>query len=133
LSATNEKVCPRCGKPYSYIKEVSKGGRVYLYAVHYEGTGKVNGKTKIKRKYCYLGPKDRYEYVSKLHSSEGLELKGLADRERALEYLEALLKNLVASELSDKEVERLRVILGRALREMESPSKKQSEDQVLEK
>jgi len=47
--------------------------------------------------------------------------------------LEALLKSLVASELSDKEAERLRVILERAIREMESHSKKQSEDQVLEK
>jgi len=133
LSITNEKICPRCGEPYSFIKEVSKGGRVYLYAVHYEGYEKVNGKKKIKYRYCYLGPKDSYLYVSKLHSSEGLELKGLADRERALEYLEALLKSLATSRLSDKEAEKLRAILERAIREMESHSKKQSEDQVLEK
>jgi len=82
LSTTNEKVCSCYERPYSYIKEVSKGGRVYLYAVHYEGVEKINGKTKIKRKYCYPGPKGSYSYVSKLHSSEGLELKGLADRER---------------------------------------------------
>jgi len=52
-----------------------------------------------------------------------LGLKGLANRKRALEYLEALLKSLATYRLSDKEAERLRVILGRALRDMESPSK----------
>jgi len=107
LSVTNEKICPRCGKPYSSIKEVNRGGRVYLYAVHYLGYEKVNGKKRIKYRYCYLGPKDRYEYVSKLHSSEGLELKGLADRDREIEYLEALLKSLTSSELSEKEAERI--------------------------
>jgi len=44
VSATNEKICPRCRRPYSYIKEVSRERRDYLYAVHYEGTEKVNGK-----------------------------------------------------------------------------------------
>jgi len=44
VSITNEKVCPRCGKPYSSIKEVKRGGRVYLYAAYYEETKKVNGK-----------------------------------------------------------------------------------------
>jgi len=118
LSATNVKVCPRCGRPYNYIKEVSKGGRVYLYAVHYEGTEKVNGKTKIKRKYCYLGPKDRYEYVSKLHSSEGLELRGLADRGREIEYLNAILKNITSSELSEKDAKKIEKILREALKKV---------------
>jgi len=50
-----------------------------------------------------------------------------------LEYLVAFLKSLTASRLSDKDAEKLKVILEKAIREMESHSKKQSEDQVLEK
>jgi len=122
VSITNEKVCPRCGKPYSSIKEVSKGGRVYLYAVHYEGYEKVNGKKKIKYRYCYLGPKDSYLYVSKLHSNEGLELKGLTDKKRALEYLRILLRKLTSAELSEAESAELKRMLKDALEELEKKS-----------
>jgi len=118
MSAKDERVCPRCGKPYSYIKEVNRGGRIYLYAVHYEGYEKENGKIKLKRKYCYLGPKDKYEYVSKLHSSEGLELKGLADREREIEYLKAILNSLTSSKLSKREAKKVERILRNALEKL---------------
>jgi len=118
MSITNEKICPRCGKPYSSIKEVSIRERTYLYAFHYLGYEKVNGKAKLKRKYCYLGPKDKYEYVLKLHSSEGLELKGLADREREIEYLKAILSSLISSKLSGREAKKVERILGAALEKL---------------
>lgn len=90
-----ERVCPRCGAPYSYVeRRESKGGRVYNYAVHYYYR---DGKRKVKR--CYLGP-DAYEYVSRLHSKEGLTLRGMVDGERALAYLDALINYVRSVELS---------------------------------
>jgi hypothetical protein len=29
-----EKICPRCGLPYNYIRRMKVSNRVYLYAVH---------------------------------------------------------------------------------------------------
>jgi len=82
-----EKVCPRCGERYSYIERRSVGDQVYLYAVHYL---KVKGKRKIKK--CYLGPQDRYIYVSKMHE---FSLRGPIDRLRILNYLDAILNLLL--------------------------------------
>lgn len=87
-------ICPRCGLPISWIERHRKGDRVYLVAVHYLGyTRTPDGRIKKRVKKCYLGPEDRYEYVSRLHDREGLVLRGLSvDRlERALEYLDALI------------------------------------------
>jgi len=39
---------------------------------------------------CYLGPRI-YDYVSRLHSHEGLVIKGLSDPERILDYLDAII------------------------------------------
>ena len=84
-------ICLRCGEPYSYIKRNRVGNRTYLYAVHY--IGKVNGKRKYR--FCYLGVEGEYVYVSKLHQDIGITLKGLKDKNRAIEYLIALLKNVL--------------------------------------
>jgi len=78
----------------------------------------VNGKKKIKYRYCYLGPKDSYLYVSKLHSSEGLELKGLADGDREIEYLKAILNSLTSSKLSKREAKKVERILRKALEKL---------------
>ena len=85
-------LCPRCGEPYSYVKRRRIGGRVYLYAVHYLGYDPVR-KRKLTRE-CYLGPEDEYEYVSRMHSREGLTLRGLSDKHRVLEYLDAIIAYL---------------------------------------
>lgn len=49
-----QKICPRCGRVYSYIETLKIGGNVYLYAVHYVREGK-----KRRKERCYLGP-ERY-------------------------------------------------------------------------
>ena len=96
-----EGVCPRCGRPFSYIKRRKVGNRVYLYAVHYLGYERLpNGKIRKKVEECYLGPEDSYEYVTLTHGREGLVLKGLADSDRAIAYLDALIKYLENVELS---------------------------------
>jgi hypothetical protein len=53
-SEPSEKpVCPRCGRPISFIEEQRKGDRVYYIAHYYLGCEE--GKKKEER--CYLGPK----------------------------------------------------------------------------
>ena len=93
-------LCPRCGGPISYFKRRRVGDRVYVYAVHYEGYDPVK-KSKITRE-CYLGPEDAYEYVSRLHDREGLTLRGLADRQRILEYLDAIIAYLERNPLDPR-------------------------------
>ena len=83
----SDKICPRCGQKYSYIDRKKVGDQVYLYAVHYFKSGK---KRRIKK--CYLGPEDKYIYVSRLHE---FSLRGPVDRLRILNYLDAILNILV--------------------------------------
>ena len=82
-----KKVCPRCGSEYSYIERRSVGGNIYYYAVHYYRDP--SGKRRVRK--CYLGP-ETYEYVTRTHVREGLTLKGMVDSERALAYIDALIK-----------------------------------------
>jgi len=62
----------------SYTESRRVGDRVYIYAVHYVGYSKVDNKVRKRVRKCYLGP-EVYEYVSRLHVREGLELRGLRD------------------------------------------------------
>jgi len=78
------KICPRCGNSFSYIEEVDRGGRSYLYAVHY--VKDESGKRKKRR--CYLGPKDGYEYVSKTHD---ITFYGLDREDRYIKYLNEII------------------------------------------
>ena len=87
------KICPRCGAPFKWLERRRIGNRVYYYAVH---ELRVGGRRYIKK--CYLGP-ETYTYVTKLHSREGLELRGLVDRSRVLEYLDAIIGYLQSVEL----------------------------------
>ena len=82
-----EKICPRCGLKYSYIERRKVGNQTYLLAVHYL---KMGSRRKIKK--CYLGPEDKYIYVSKMHE---FSLRGPVDRLRILNYLDAILNILV--------------------------------------
>jgi len=81
---SQKKVCPKCGEPYSYVEEIDIGGRLYLYAVHY--VKDESGKRRKKR--CYLGPKDGYEYVSKTHE---ITFYGLDRQDRYIRYLEEII------------------------------------------
>ena len=78
-----EKLCPRCGQPYNYLNYINKNGKIYVYAVHV--LQRKGNQKKVKQ--CYLGPKDSYTYVSRLHEKEGLEFKSITEPKRALEYL----------------------------------------------
>jgi len=84
-------ICPRCGQSYRWIYQEKIAGRTYLYAVHEEI---VEGKK--KRRKCYLGPADSYEYVSKTHD---LSFYGMTKEDRYITYLEEIL-NLLGSEES---------------------------------
>ncbi|MEM4592527.1 MAG: hypothetical protein QW196_03930 [Sulfolobales archaeon] len=58
--------CPKCGLPgYRYLRK--EGERVYVYFSHYDPATR-------KRRKCYVGPIDSYEYVEKQHE---LGLAGL--------------------------------------------------------
>ena len=81
---SERKICPRCGNSFSYIEEVDRGGRSYLYAVHY--VKDESGKRKKRR--CYLGPKDGYEYVSKTHD---IIFYGLDREDRYIKYLNEII------------------------------------------
>ena len=78
----SDKICPRCGLKYSYIDRKKVGDQVYLYAVHY-----LKGGSKKKARKCYLGPEDKYIYVSKMHE---FTLRGPLDKKRVLKYLRSL-------------------------------------------
>ena len=112
------RVCPRCGLPYSYIERRVVGGRVYLYAVHITKV-KEGGKVKRRVRKCYLGPEDSYEYVSKLHEREGIVLRGLADRQRIIKYLDAIIR-YIESNGDPETLSKIRARLERALEIIES-------------
>ena len=107
------RVCPRCGLPYSYIERRVVGGRVYLYAVHVSKV-REGGRSKRKVRKCYLGPEDSYEYVSKLHEREGIVLRGLADRQRIIKYLDAIIR-YIESNGDPETLSKIRARLERAL------------------
>jgi len=56
-------ICNRCGKPIYRYEFRRKGNRTYVYAEHRE----VLPDGKVRFRYCYLGPADKYKYVSMLH------------------------------------------------------------------
>ncbi len=102
-----EKICPRCGKPYSYIerRRIKGTNLVYYYAVHMYKEG-----DKWKKKRCYLGPK----VYSNVAPMQGFQLFGLVeeDTERLLEYLDSIISELEdrREELKGKEERILRAI-----------------------
>jgi hypothetical protein len=91
LLSRERKICPKCGQPYSYIDEEEKGGRVYLYAIHYYK----DPDGRKRKKKCYLGPKDGYEYVSKTHE---IIFYGLDRQDRYIRYLEEILDLFTSDE-----------------------------------
>ncbi len=99
----SEKLCPRCGQPYSYIeKRVVKGSKQeYFYAVHVYKEG-----DRWRKRRCYLGPK-LYSRVAPL---QGFQLRGLIEgsRERLLDYLESIISDLEKMELDAESRRRLR-------------------------
>jgi len=90
-------ICPRCGRPISWIETRRVGNREYVYAIHY---------SKGKRDQCYLGPSDGYVYTTATHRREGLVFKGLNDPNRVLEYFEILLKRISVDERLKSEVKK---------------------------
>jgi hypothetical protein len=83
LHSRERRICPRCGESYSYIEKISIGERSYLYAVHYY----VDENGRRRKRRCYLGPVDGYEYVSKTHE---IIFYGLDRQDRYIRYLEEI-------------------------------------------
>jgi len=104
--------CPRCGQKYSYIERREQGNNVYLLAVH---VTRENKKRHVRK--CYLGPESDYIYVSYMHPEEGLQLKGMLNRDRALEYLRAL-RNYFRNEKMDDSMRRQLSEIGKELIEI---------------
>jgi hypothetical protein len=96
MSTEEERLCPKCGLPYSYIEERKVGNNVYYYAVHYS---KTNGKR--KKRYCYLGAKD-YINVAKVHEDLGLSFHGQIENNRTIDYLRQIL-NYLKNEAKEEE------------------------------
>ena len=72
----------KCGKPYSYVKRRRRGGRTYLYAVHYLGYEKRGGRVVKRVRECYLGPERVVEYEEALELINGLYARARAALER---------------------------------------------------
>jgi len=98
-----EKICPRCGLKYSYIERRKVGNQTYLLAVHYL---KMGSRRKIKK--CYLGPEDKYIYVSRLHE---FSLRGPVDKKRVLKYLRSL-KEIILARKGEFDLNTRREIVG---------------------
>jgi len=102
-------VCPRCGSR-GWVEEKEINNRVYIYVAH-EERGPDGRK---RRRHCYLGPKDGYKYVSRLHDREGLVLGNILDEDRALDYLERLVEYIEEkAEDGAIDIERLRKLVSR--------------------
>jgi len=85
------KICPKCGRPISYIEKQVKKSNVYYVAVHYLGYERTpDGRVRKKVKKCYLGPED-YKYVTRQHN---FILHGWVVETREKEYLERILAKL---------------------------------------
>jgi hypothetical protein len=56
-------ICERCGRPLVRIEYKRRGNRVYAYGLHRD----VGPDGKVRWYYHYLGPADKYEYVTRLH------------------------------------------------------------------
>jgi hypothetical protein len=119
------KICPRCNEPYSYVEKRVVHDRIYYYAVHIRI---VSDKRKIKK--CYLGAKEYY-YVKKLHEDSELNLTGIFEKDRYLQYLDQILYSLVHNGLSEEEKNVLKSKLRRALRELEGKKKKPKEKATI--
>ncbi len=104
----SEKICPRCGQPYSYIeRRTIKGSKqVYFYAVHVYKEG-----DRWKKKRCYLGPK----FYSRVTPLQGFQLRGLMGEscQRLLDYLEGIISELERMELDSESRRRLKELSDR--------------------
>jgi len=101
-----KEICPRCGRPISWIEIRRVANREYVYAIHY---------SRGKRDQCYLGPKGDYVHVTTTHRREGLVLKGLSDPNRVIEYFERLLKLILTDQRLKDEVKRRYSVLVKKL------------------
>jgi len=62
VGAVAKVICPRCGSE-GILEIFNVNGRQYLRVVHYY----YDVKKKRRKRLCYIGPVDEYEYVNRLH------------------------------------------------------------------
>ena len=90
MSRDEERVCPRCGSRYSWLERKAIHGRIYVYAVHEWREG-----GRRRRKWCLLGPEDKYIHASTTHEAYGLVLRGAIDSSRLYNYLDTITSYLL--------------------------------------
>jgi len=79
-------ICPRCGLPgWLEVQRRGKNRKEYYYFYHYEPLD--GDPFKVRLTACYLGPNDRYDYVS---WAQPHELKPYHEQHKEVEYLLAL-------------------------------------------
>ncbi|OYT57274.1 MAG: hypothetical protein B6U76_01490 [Desulfurococcales archaeon ex4484_217_2] len=91
------RICPRCGRKFSYLEKHRRGDRIYVYAVHYEGYSKSGRRISKRITKCYLGPVEEYEYVSAL---QPITLYGLLKKGRLYSYVRELTSFVMKAPLS---------------------------------
>lgn len=82
-----QKICPRCGRRFTYLEERKNGSNTYVYCVHVR---KHNGKRSIKK--CYLGPKTAYIYTNTFNFNILTVRSPLADSSADIKYLIELMQ-----------------------------------------
>jgi len=113
------KICERCGEPYSYREVRKTEHNVYIYNVH---VTKIGNRRKIRK--CYLGAQSTYKYVERMHRDIELNLRGMHDHQRIVDYLKAIIEYfnsiLIKKEYEEisEEEKRLLKELGKILEEL---------------
>ncbi|MCC5989992.1 MAG: hypothetical protein LM558_00585 [Thermosphaera sp.] len=97
-----QKICIRCGQPFSYIEPrpyTTADGTTkhYYYCVHESWEG---GKRKRTKHYC---SSDEYVYVSKYQQDIGLTLKGALDKDRWIDYVSNIIQTMTDRALEEPE------------------------------
>ena len=120
-------ICPRCGRPVSWIEKYEKGGRTYYVACHYNGYDPRTGKKDVDK--CYLGP-DYYEYVSRTHTMtfEGARREVDNPYSRAIDYLDMLISLLGHIDLEPEEALRLAERFRKVADSLEASARKRREE-----
>lgn len=135
-----KEVCPRCGSLGSYyIKKIRN--REYIYFWHWVPESK-------KVKLCYLGPKDEYMHVERIHTiayGEGYGLTNLKENDlitvadQAIEAFERTMHRLKEEALKEylKKLLELKLHLEKVIKSVEEslniPSTTGSEETDFEK
>ncbi|MEM4976514.1 MAG: hypothetical protein QXT64_04235 [Desulfurococcaceae archaeon] len=93
-------ICPRCGA-LGYRSVERRGGRYYVYYIHYDPVSK-------SRRRCYIGPVEGYNHAEHIHMLDLDNLESVDYLKIALNAVNAYVRRARRSEEARREaVERL--------------------------